>query len=330
MAQPRNRPRMNLPSHSYRVLPALDPWCAACLVGLALPFGLRAADEPAASRVHALVNFEFSDKYLTPRGMIVQNEGLVFQQLTLGLFNVHHSDGFLHDVTLVAGVWNCFGTSGIASSDSNGASTTGWYEIDPIGGVSLGLGKGFTLDVTYTAFEMRILDIPFSQHLETKLSFDDSPYLKAFALHPYVSYWHELEGKATAARVPFAALPAPQPGPGSLPSSSGYFEAGVAPSWTWESTGLKLEAPCRVLLPQSDFYGEYYDESSTIGLYEVGVKGTLPLKFMPKGYGGWSFHAGFKYMGFVDENLRGMQQFNATGSSENHSTLLFCGLSAFF
>ncbi len=321
---------MNPSSTLFRILPPLDPWCIASIVALALPLGVSAADEAPASRVHALLNFEFSDKYLTPRGMTVQNQGLVFQQLTLGFFNVHHSDSFLRDVTLVAGVWNCFGTDGISSSDSNGASTTGWYEIDPIGGVSIGLGKHVTLDVTYTAFEMRILDIPFSQHLETKLGFDDTSILGAFALHPSVSYWRELVGKATAAQVPFFALATPKPGPGSLPGPSGYFEAGVAPSWTAEKLGLKLEAPCRVLLPHSEFYGEYYDDSSTVGLYEVGVKGTLPLKFMPKGYGNWSFHAGFKYMGLVDENLKRMQQFNATSSAENHSTLLFCGLSAFF
>lgn len=56
------------------------------LAALALPAvtSIAHADEAAAvtppppppSRTHALVNFEFSDKYLTPRGMIVQNEGL--------------------------------------------------------------------------------------------------------------------------------------------------------------------------------------------------------------------------------------------------------------
>lgn len=295
----------------------LAPWCAA-------------ADEAPASRVHALLNFEFSDKYLTPRGMIVQNQGLVFQQLTLGFFNLYHQDSLINDVTLVGGVWNCFGTDRIASSDSGGNDRTSWYEIDPIAGLSFGFAKHFTLDVTYTAFDMQILNIPFSQHLETKLSFDDSPYLKAFALHPYIIYWRELDGKATAAQVPFFALPGPKPGPGSLPNSSGYFDIGVAPSYTFGSWDLKVEAPCRVLLPQANFYGEYFDESSTVGLYEVGVKATVPLKFMPKGYGSWSFHAGFKYQGFVDENLKQLQQFNATSSAEDGATLLFCGLSTFF
>lgn len=318
------RPLPFSPSLRFRFASAA---CAA--LALAAPLYSH-AEESATSKVHVLLNAEFSDKYLTPRGMIVQNQGLVFQQLALGFFNLYKGDSFINDVTLVGGVWNCFGTDGLPSSDSNGASDTSWYEIDPIAGLSFGFAKNFTLDVTYTSFNMEIGNIPYSQHLETKLSFNDSPYLKAFALHPYVIYWRELDGKATAAQVPFAVLPGPQPGPGSLPDSSWYFDIGVAPSYTFKDIGLKLEAPCRVLLPDSEFYGEYYDEASFVGLYEVGVKATIPMNFMPKGYGNWSFHAGFKYMGFVDENLQKMQQFNATSSSESHSTLLFCGISSFF
>lgn len=270
------------------------------------------ADDAPPSRVHALVNFEFSDKYLTPRGMIVQNEGVVFQPLVLGFANVYSGgkDDFLNSATLVGGVWNCFGSGGLASSTSNGAKKTSWYEIDPIAGLEFGLAKHFTLDVTYTAFNMQIFNIPFSQHLETKLSFDDSAYLKEFALHPYVSWWDELQAKAVSNTDP-------------VPKSSYYFDVGIAPSYTFEKIGLKLEAPCRVLLPNEKFYGTGAGASSTVGLYEVGLKGTIPMKFMPDGYGHWSFHAGFKYMGFNDVNLKATQ-----GTSETWQA--FCGVSTFF
>src|SRR5581483_103201 len=79
----------------------------ACLQ-LAAP-STHAADAP--SRVDALVNFEFSNEYLTPRGMMVTDKGLTFQPLVLGLVNVYKNDGFLSDVTLVGGVWNDFSSS---------------------------------------------------------------------------------------------------------------------------------------------------------------------------------------------------------------------------
>jgi hypothetical protein len=285
--------------------------------------GAGEAAPPPASRVNVLVNFEFADKYVTPRGMIVHDRGLTFQNLVLGLVNVYKGDSFISDVTLVPGIWNDFSTDGLPNS--NGDGKTGWIEIDPIAGISVSFARQFKLDVTYTAFNMQVLNIPFSQHLETKLSFDDTPYLKQFALHPYFLYWQEIQNKATAAQVPYAVfLGESGPGPGY------YFDVGVAPSYTFENIGLKLEAPCRVLLPDSRFYGEYYDDSSTVGLWEVGVKGSIPLKFMPPGFGHWSFHAGVKYMRFEDENLQGMQEFNAPGKKTDDTWQIFCGLSTFF
>ena len=185
--------------------------------------------------------------------------------------------------------------------------------------------KHFKLDVTYTAFNLQILDIGTSQHLETKLSFDDSSYLKAFALNPYMIYWQELSGKATAARVPYQVFLGEEG-----PPSSFYFEFGVTPSYTIKSCGLKFEAPLRMIMAAEDFYGTYYSDSATVGLYEVGVRGTIPLKFMPPGYGFWNFHAGVRYQGFLDKNLQGMQQFNAPGKAVDGSTQVYCGLNVFF
>ena len=288
------------------------------------------ADEAAPQRFHAVNNFEFSDKYLTPRGMIVHNDGLTFQWLALGLFNIYHGDTFINDFTLVGGVWNDFSTAGVSQHAPFGSNPkTSWAEVDPIAGVSFGFAKNFKLDVTYTAFDMHILDIPLSQHLETKLSFDDTQYLKAFALHPYLLFWKELDGKATAAQVPYFVDPLGK-NPGAPPNSSQYIELGIDPSYTFKDLGLKVELPFRVLLPDKDFYGEYYAKSSTVGLYEIGVKATLPLKFVPAGYGFWNFHAGVKYMGFEDKNLQGMQQFNAPGRAVKDSTQFYCGFNAFF
>ncbi|HVY69003.1 MAG TPA: hypothetical protein VHH73_03705, partial [Verrucomicrobiae bacterium] len=121
---------------------------------------LRADDPPPPSRVNVLVNFEFANEYLTPRGMIVHNQGLTFQNLVLGLVNVYKGDGFLNDVTLVPGVWNDFSSSGVSVHAPFGSKPrTCWVEIDPIAGVSFTFAKHFTLSGTYTAFNMQILDI---------------------------------------------------------------------------------------------------------------------------------------------------------------------------
>ncbi|HSH96643.1 MAG TPA: hypothetical protein VK968_21015 [Roseimicrobium sp.] len=298
----------------------LAGWLASVTALTLLPFTASqaiAADaaapaaEPAPppSKVNVLLNFEFASSYLTPRGMLVQKQGLVFQPLVLAFANIYKGDSAINSVTAVGGIWNCFGTSPLPASGPAG-SLTDWYEIDPIAGVSVGFAKDFTLDVTYTAFAMQIFNLGTSQHLETKLSFNDSPYLKAYALHPYVSFWKELSGKAVANTDP-------------VPKSSYYFDLGIAPSYTFENCGLKIEAPCRMLIPDDKFYGTGVGKGTTVGLWEAGLKGSIPLKFMPEGYGHWSFHAGYKYMKFEDPNLKITQ-------GQANTWQVYCGISTFF
>jgi len=283
-----NEPQTYSPADSKSSTSSLaSRYVLGALAALALPAitSVAHAEDAPPSRSHALVNFEFSDKYLTPRGMIVQNEGLVFQNLILGFFNLYGSDSF--SATLVGGIWNCYGTSKLP--DNNGQPTS-WYEIDPIAGMSFGIGKNITLDVTYTAFNMQIFNIPFSEHLETKLSFKDADLLGNFALSPYIIFWKELHNKAVASTD-------------ANPDESFYFDIGIAPSYTFKDLELKLELPCRVLTADSSFYGTGAGSHSAIGLYELGLKASMPMKFMPAGYGNWSTHLGVKYMDFVDDNL---------------------------
>lgn len=271
---------------------------------------------PAASRFHLLTKLEVSDKYLTPRGMIVQNEGVTIQPLVLGFMDVYDGqpDAFLSDITIVGGVWCDYATEGVPDGLGPDASDTNFIEIDPIFGLSLGLGKNFKLDVTYTAFAMQILDIGTSHHLETKLSYNDTDLLGAFALHPYLLFWKELDGKATAA-ANFGV------------DESYYFELGISPGTKFGS--VKLEAPIRVVLPASDFYGETFGSSSTVGLYEVGLKATIPIS-MPAGYGFWNAYVGVRYVDFVDDNLKQLANGGGFGPSTDDTVQVYAGLSIFF
>jgi hypothetical protein len=319
--------------------PRIALLAATACVAFSLP--AKAGDDTPApavppqddTHVHFLFKLEMGNAYITPRGMIVHNDGMAFQPLFLTFIDLYKGTGFINNVKLIGGVWNDISTSGVSEhAPFNSTPKTNWVEVDPIAGLSFGLGKHFTLDVTYTAFAMQILDIGTSQHLETKLSFDDSEYLGAWAMHPYFSYWQELENKATAADVPQAVLGVSAlSGKHSQPGSSYYFEFGIAPSYTFKNAGnLKVEAPCRVLFPDSRFYGEYYGKSSTVGLFELGMKATLPMAWMPKGYGHWSTYAGFKYQYYVDKNLQNMNAFNAPGSTTRDAWEFYGGFSVFF
>ena len=291
--------------------------------------------EDAPSRIHALVSFEFANEYVTPRGMLVRDKGLTVQPLFLTFTSLYKGDSFINDVTLVGGVWNDLGTSGVSVHPPFGSSPkTPWTEIDPIGGFSFGLGKNFKLDITYTAFAEQILDIGTSHHLETKLSFDDTSYLGAFALHPSITLWQELDGKATDAALPGGVIKLPPVNKAAnhpAPNSSHYFDLAVAPGYAFKDFhGLKIEAPTRILMPDERFYGDFYAKSSTVAIFETGLKASFPINFMPSGLGHWSGHVGFKYINFVDDNLYNLNLFNAPGKPTRDTVQVYLGISSFF
>jgi hypothetical protein len=283
--------------------------------------------------VDLLANLEIASEYVTPRGMIVHNQGVTLEPLILGFVNLYASKGWLTSVKFDGGMWNDFSTDPVAKNAPYGSHPeTHYTEIDPIAGFTFGLFKYVSFDVTYTAFVEQIESIGTSQHLNATLGFDDSSFMKGFGFHPYITFWQELSGKATDADVPGSVLPAnPNSGHNPKPGSSFYFDIGIDPTYTFTSLyGLKLEAPCRVLLPDSRFYGEYYGSASTVGIVELGARATVPLKFVPSSVGHWSAHLGYRYMNFVDDNLYHLNAFNSPGHSVRVNNSVYSGITVFF
>ena len=323
------------PFHRSRLAMLATTACAA--LSLPLTAGEKKPTDPVVppeeTHVHFLFDVTFASAYNTPRGMMVRDKGITVQPLFLMFIDLYKGNGFINSVKAVGGCWNDLGTEGVSRNPPYGSNPkTNWTEIDPIGGLSINFAKNFTLDITYIGFAEQILNIGMVHNLETKLSFNDSELLGAFALHPYFLYWQELENKTTDADVPRSVFgPSPRSGKHPQPGSSHYFELGIAPSYTFKDLGnLKVEAPCRITFPDSRFYGEYYKSSSVVGLIETGLKATLPLPNFPKGYGHWSTYAGFKYQYYVDDNLKNLQTFNAPGQSTKDSWTFYGGFSVFF
>jgi len=236
--------------------------------------------------VHALLQLDLSDHYITPRGLNVENEELIFQPLFLVFWSLYSNpDGFLTDVSLTTGVWSSFHTK------KSGADPGHWNEFDPIAGLTFKFKGGVTLDTTYTAFESMVDSYPTSQHLEVKLSYDDSKFLGPFALHPYVAYWQELDEKAT---VVFNT---------ATSKSTYYFTIGINP--TFKAGPVKVELPTFINLVDDEFYQQFDGSPGGSGLavFCTGVKLSVPLTFVPKDLGFWTLYAGVKYYHLENEGL---------------------------
>lgn len=262
-------------------------------------------------KIHGLIQLEFSDHYITPRGLHVENQGVIFQPLVLLFWNLYSSEsGFLNDVTLTTGVWNSWHTR------KSGADPHQWNEIDPILGLSFKFAKNFTLDAFYTAFQSMTDSYETSTNLDLKLSYDDSSLLGAFALHPYVEFFYEVDELAVVLGEKY----------------SYYFQLGINPSYTFKC-GTKIELPTSVTLTADDFYTRFdgSDGGSGVGVFTTQLKVSVPLKFVPASYGFWKAYAGVQYYylnneGIIDGNVL----LGATADREEHLVQFHGGITIFF
>lgn len=263
--------------------------------------------------IHALLQLDFSDHYITPRGLNVENEGLIFQPLFLVFWNLYgDKEGFLQDVTLTTGVWSSFHTN------ESGADPGHWNEFDPIAGLGFKFADYWKLDLNYTAFRSMVDSYPTSHHLEVKLGFDDSKFLGAFALNPYVAFWKELENKATVAFNPATS------------EESYYFTLGVSPSF--KAGPVKFEFPTYINLVDGDFYQKFDGTGGGSGLAVFGteVKVSVPLTFIPKDLGFWTLYAGVKYYHLSNDGLRDGNSVLTANEHKDDLVQFHGGISIFF
>lgn len=308
---------MKLPSHSHLrsavvglIATALSPLYAGTEATPAAPI------EPAASQpiVHFLLQLDFSDHYITPRGLNVENQGLIFQPLLLSFWSLYsNKENFINDVSLTAGVWSSF------HSRKSGAEPGHWNEFDPILGLTFGLGEYVKFETNYTAFDSKVDSYETSHHLELKLKLDDSKWLGSFALNPYVAFWKELDNKATVVFDP------------STSDESYYFTVGINPAV--KLGPVKLEFPTYINIVDDEFYQRMdgSDGGDGIGVFGTEIKASIPLTFVPKEYGFWTAYAGIKYYHLSNSGLLdGNQVLGADGDRKKDLVQFHGGLSIFF
>jgi hypothetical protein len=283
------------------------------LAGTAAPKNPALAPPPPAPLFNALLQLDFSDHYITPRGLNVENNGLIFQPLFLVFWDLYSDDnGFLQDVTLTTGVWSSFHTR------ESGVDPGHWNEFDPIAGLGLKFADNWKLDLNYTAFRSMVDAYPTSHHLEVKLSYDDSKLLGAFALKPFIAFWKELENKATVAFNPATS------------EESYYFTLGINPSF--KAGPVKFEFPTYINWVDGDFYQKFDGSGggSGVAVFGTELKVSVPLTFVPKDLGFWSLYAGVRYYHLSNDGLRdGNSVLTADGDKDN-LVQFHGGISIFF
>lgn len=231
--------------------------------------------------VHGVVNVEFSNYHLTPRGINLQDRGLIFQplvRLDWNLYKPEATNAVINDGYVTTAVWNDLDTV------RSGVLPGHWNEIDFTVGPNVKFLNDWTLESPFTAFRSETESFETCWAWDPRLTYHDH-FIKTFSLNPYVEFFHELHEKITVVLVP------------SKSQRSYYGVFGVDPTYEFETLPLKLELPSYILIPGKNFY-QREDGSgggTDIALWATTFKVTIPLNFIRSSYGKWSVYAGVQY-----------------------------------
>lgn len=294
-------------NHTFSFLGAVT-----LLLALASP---GSSQDLLGSRVNGLMSFDFSDNYITPRGLHVEDEGLVTQPLLLLFWKLYSANqGKVTDVTLTTGVWNSF------HSERSGVNPSRWNEIDPILSLTVKFRNGLTVDTATTAFYTPTDSYQTSAHADFKLTYNDTA-LRGFSVNPYVAYWVELQNKATVVFDPETS------------SRGSYLTIGAAPTFALGAAGATVDVGTYANFVSADFYQQFdgSDGGSGLAVVSVAPKVNLPLKFLGVTHGAWTAYAGVSYYYLHNEGLLdGNQALSNDSNPDSHLARIRGGLSVFF
>ena len=295
-------------------------WLTASVLVLALiliPQPGSAQEKLPPKFVTGLLDLPLSNYYLTPRGVIVENSGVIAQPVLNLFFNLYESDGPVNNVTGMVGIWNS-----IHSKQRGPTSSTveNWNEMDLLSSLSVTFLNSWTFSLAYEYWVSPINAFPSASHIELKLSYGDS-FLKGLGLgdlsiNPYANVFIELTNKTANANLD--------------DDESHYFEFGMVPKYVFAGYPLTIELPTYITLPGVTYYNTKAP-FSTVGVVGTGVRVTAPLTFINWRYGRWSVHADFIYKhlfndGVVYDNIT----FLPPHSGTRNPTQVVGGLTLYF
>jgi hypothetical protein len=280
---------------THRVLAWLTASVLVCALIL-MPQPGSAEEKLPPKFVTGLLDLPLSNYYLTPRGVIVENSGVIAQPVLQLFFNLYESDGPVNNVTGMVGIWNSI------HSKQRGPSTStieNWNEMDLLSSLSVTFLDDWTFTFGYEYWVSPINAFPSASHIELKFGYSDH-FLKTilppgeFSINPYFNIFVELKNKTANANL--------------NDSESHYFELGMVPKYVFAGYPLTIELPTYITFPGSHFYDSTQPNGTpisndTVGVFGTGVRVTAPLTFINWRYGRWSVHADFIYKHLFNDGV---------------------------
>lgn len=213
-----------------------------------------------------------ADKYIY-HGYVLEDQGAIAQPEFEVLARFYSGEGLVTKASWRLYVFSSFQTHE-SRDEKPDAMIQAWYEVQVETGIVLELAKRFTLSVSYVRFESPNHAFIAANAAELILSLDDRDWLRAWALHPHVSWFR------------------PFPGGWESSDEGSYFELGIEPerSFGKGARSVKMSFPIAVGLGQKRYYlGEHF------GFFSAGVAVSVPLAFIPSNWGAWNLDLSGSY-----------------------------------
>jgi hypothetical protein len=275
--------------------------------------------ESLGSNITGLINFDFSDKYYTPRGLMSSNGGISFQPIVILFFDLYKNDrGPLNDLTFNFGVWNDVDTHENPSEKNPG----NWNELDGFFGMEAKLYKDWKVDLTETFFRSMTESYDTTTNLDFQVAYQDHWFGDSdFSINPYFGFFYE------TSKIPVVL--------GAVDQY--YGTIGMDPTYKFKSIPVTIELPTFANIVSDSFY-EKFDGSpggEGVAVISTELKATTPLSFIPISYGKWSAYAGVQYYhldnpGLEDGNRILKNNAKGTGPADTDLYQFHWGMTCFF
>ena len=226
-------------------------------------------------------------------------------------FQLYAGTGFLNKITLNLGLWSNLASDtkpSLGGTVTRGLSS--WTEFDWMPGISFVFAKNFTLTVSYFEFDYPAQGGSPQRSINTSISYDDTDLLGMWALHPHFTYLQELTGNANGGHVGLGVGPVINGVNTGTTQKGQYYELGIAPAFTFMKSSKyapTLTLPVTAGFGSSGFYGTGF------GYASAGLTVSVPLAFIPSGFGAWTANFGGTYYYLGTNTARANGQFSNSG-----------------
>jgi len=254
------------------------------------PLFMDDAPPPPAEQpnIHGFFSSPFKTAYVTPRGLVVENAGVVWQPVG-GLVFPIGDFGPLKNFTFVGGIWNSINTN---QADPHVGS---WNEMDVFVSVSATILDNVSLTLTYSPWNSPPHAFVTEHTADLKIAYNDSKAwgTSGFSLNPYVDLFVSIAGDSTVIL--------------GRRGGTGYVEPGIVPTYTVKAIAdypMTFTFPMYVQIGPPGYWDAHgtFDNSS-FGLFSISANVSVPLSFIPARYGHWHADAGVTYDYLINNAL---------------------------